>query len=343
MAQLTVLHIIPNLHIGGAQRSLFNIIKSIPTVNHVIYSKENEWPVEDLPRAKFIDNSSHNFLDVINKINPNLVHFQWWPAYELPNFNILRSRFRWKFKILVTIQDPATINNNSADYYVSCGEYVDSLQKKVVSNDKRTVIPDYIDLRKFINIKKIRHNGINVVRHSMIFPNKINREILVNTQNNLKCINEKYTSLKTRFIICGDGETYREKIVKFIQEKNLNLIDLRWGSEINRVLSMGDIFLYNTPSFESEGYANVISEAEAVGLPIIADNRGGNIEQIEDGKNGFLINNFDEQKKALIQLLDINKRINFAKASRKLVLQTGGLQSLGNRYLKVYQYLIRNR
>ncbi len=343
MTQLTVLHVIPNLHIGGAQQSLFNIIKSVPSINHIIYSKENEWPAKDFPKAMFIDNSSNNFLEVINRINPNIVHFQWWPAYELPNFNILRARFRWKFKILVTIQDPTTINNNSADFYVSCGKFVDGLQEQVVPSDKRIVIPDYIDLKKFINLKKIKHNGINVVRHSMIFPNKINSKILICTQKNLKYINEHYSLPKIKFIICGDGKTYREKIIRLIHEMNLNLIDLRWGKEINKTLAMGDIFLYNTPSFESEGYANVISEAEAVGLPIIADNRGGNMEQIEDGKNGFLIDNFDEQKEALIQLLDSKKRNSFAKVSKNLALKTGGLKSLGNEYLNIYKYIIRNR
>ena len=57
-----------------------------------------------------------------------------------------------------------------------------------------------------------------------------------------------------------------------------------------------DCFLYRTSEEWLEPSGRVITEAMACGLPVVCENRGGHIEPIEHGRNGFV---FDTQQEAL--------------------------------------------
>ncbi len=54
-----------------------------------------------------------------------------------------------------------------------------------------------------------------------------------------------------------------------------------------------DLFLYRTGA-STEAYGRVIVEAMAAGLPVVAYRRGGYVEIIEDGVNGFLFRSQEE-------------------------------------------------
>lgn len=64
----------------------------------------------------------------------------------------------------------------------------------------------------------------------------------------------------------------------------------------------GDIFVLNTGY---EGFSHFLLEAMAMQIPIITTNVGGNVELIENGKEGILIeyNNKEELKKKIIELV----------------------------------------
>ena len=81
--------------------------------------------------------------------------------------------------------------------------------------------------------------------------------------------------------------------------------------------------LFALPSFE-EGMPNVVLEALASGLPIVASNVAGNDELVKDGINGILIS--DKEKIALpisSLLLDYEKCKRFGEASRRFALERG--------------------
>lgn len=61
-------------------------------------------------------------------------------------------------------------------------------------------------------------------------------------------------------------------------------------SEIPSLYNLGDIFVCS--SQWNEPLARVHYEAMAAGLPIITTNRGGNAEVIDQGKNGFIVDNY---------------------------------------------------
>ncbi len=89
--------------------------------------------------------------------------------------------------------------------------------------------------------------------------------------------------------------------------------------EVPKYYNMGDIFVCT--SQWREPLARVHYEAMAAGLPIITTNRGGNAEVIEEGVNGFVINQYDNPKlfaqKIDYLLRNENRALNMGKMGRK--------------------------
>ena len=65
-------------------------------------------------------------------------------------------------------------------------------------------------------------------------------------------------------------------------------------NEIPKYYSIGDIFV--NMSQWREPLARVHYEAMAAGLPIITTNRGGNAEVMEEGVNGFVMNDYQNPR-----------------------------------------------
>ncbi len=116
-----------------------------------------------------------------------------------------------------------------------------------------------------------------------------------------QCKNEKL-----HYIICGKGPE-KENLHKLIKEhgaeKRIHLLGFR--SDIKELLKISDIFLFTTLR---EGLSRSMMEAMASGLPCIASKIRGNIDLIEDGKGGFLVepNNANGFTEALIKLTENN-------------------------------------
>ena len=75
-------------------------------------------------------------------------------------------------------------------------------------------------------------------------------------------------------------------------------------TEIPKYYSIGDIFV--NMSQWKEPLARVHYEAMAAGLPIITTNRGGNAEVMQEGVNGFVMNDYTNPRvleKNIVSLL----------------------------------------
>jgi len=73
---------------------------------------------------------------------------------------------------------------------------------------------------------------------------------------------------------------------------------------------------------EKQGCPNASLEAMALGLPVVTNRSGGTIEQIQDGMNGFLVDDPGEMaEKVELLLRDYRRREAFARASRKVIAE----------------------
>lgn len=97
-------------------------------------------------------------------------------------------------------------------------------------------------------------------------------------------------------------------------------------------LSRMRVCLYvNEPGFGPETWCRSVTEALAAGVPVVAENRGGIAEQIQDGVNGFLVDPSDYylMKARTEQLLQDEKlAARFGSAGRAWAGANAGLQML---------------
>jgi glycosyltransferase involved in cell wall biosynthesis len=89
------------------------------------------------------------------------------------------------------------------------------------------------------------------------------------------------------FVIFGEGPC-REALVRQIRQADLagSVALAGFRTDLDRFLSHFDLFVL--PSF-TEGMPNVILEAFAASVPVVATDAGGTSELVEDGRTGFLV------------------------------------------------------
>jgi glycosyltransferase involved in cell wall biosynthesis len=91
-----------------------------------------------------------------------------------------------------------------------------------------------------------------------------------------------------------------------------------FAQEAHLFLQGLDCFFYRTSEEIVEAWGRVVTEAMACGLPVVCHSRGGYVEIIEHGRNGFL---FDTQQEALEILLRLKEdrtlRESVGKAARE--------------------------
>ncbi len=122
-------------------------------------------------------------------------------------------------------------------------------------------------------------------------------------------IKNKYPN--TKFHICGefDNESYREKLE---QMQNDGMIV--YHGRVKDMLSIyKNVHCTVHPTYYPEGISNVLLESSACGRPIITTNRSGCREVIDDGVNGFIVNQKDS--KDLIE--KIEKMLSLSWEERK--------------------------
>ncbi len=107
-----------------------------------------------------------------------------------------------------------------------------------------------------------------------------------------------------KLLIFGDGpeKKYLQEIIDKLQlADSVKLMGSQPQVKLWQYMGASDMFILNTGY---EGLPHIIIEAMQLKLPVVATNRGGNTEVIEDGVNGLLIEYNDKEKikEAVIEL-----------------------------------------
>lgn len=145
-----------------------------------------------------------------------------------------------------------------------------------------------------------------------------------------------------RYIIAGTGMSEKAEMGEMVRARGLahsiHLLGVR--SDVAELLSCADVFLL--PS-RLEGFPNVLMEAMAVGVPVVASNVGGIPDLVRHGQNGFLHEAEDVagMARSVVELLDDGGlRAQLGVAGKHRVLKEFSLQKLGDRALKQYEELL---
>ncbi|RLD15755.1 hypothetical protein DRI50_03505 [candidate division KSB1 bacterium] len=142
------------------------------------------------------------------------------------------------------------------------------------------------------------------------------------------------------FVVIGDTplDSRKENLQSLAKELNISehVHFLGIKQDIPGYLNMFDLFVL--PSL-SEGCSNVLQEAMATGLPIVASNVGGNPELIQHEENGLLfdvhdLNDFVQQLTRLME--DKNLREKYGHNARRSAVDKFSLQTMISAYSEFY-------
>ena len=153
---------------------------------------------------------------------------------------------------------------------------------------------------------------------------------------------------KTKFKLSIIGlakkeEDYWQKEIKPYLDKNIKYKGMVPLSEVFKFYQNSKALLF--PIQWEEPFGLVMIEAMACGTPVIAFNRGAVPEVVEDGKTGFIIPQFDKNKKINIKgLIEAIKKIDQIdrKECRKHVEENFTIKKMVDNYEEAYYKVIED-
>jgi len=248
------------------------------------------------------------------------------PKYKQPFFHLLYvKRFE---KILKYLK-----------YLVSINPYA----KEIVKNKTNAIIydicnpiPDEIfELKNQIQENRILYLGVISERKNLFTLIKA-----------LKIIRKKRKNFK--LVVAGKivDQGYFNKIIDYVNRNNLNPYFEYLGkiTEEQKYKEYSKMSFLILPSVQ-ETAPMVISEAFAAGKPVIASNLCGIPYMIDDGKNGFLINPFDEIdiSNKILYLIENPGIINSIGINgKKYALENHSLKVVAKKYRVAYEEIKAN-
>lgn len=139
---------------------------------------------------------------------------------------------------------------------------------------------------------------------------------------------------ETRFHICGFCEQNYESLLKELND-NKTIVYHGLVSDMTTIYNDSSCIVH--PTYYPEGLSNVLLESAASGRPIIATDRSGCREIIEDGVNGFVVKQQDSQdlieKIEIFLSLTMEERIAMGIAGRRKVEREFDRQIVIRKYL----------
>jgi glycosyltransferase involved in cell wall biosynthesis len=153
----------------------------------------------------------------------------------------------------------------------------------------------------------------------------------------------KQRGLRAKFLVVGapfpGHESHLKVLEDLVREHRLE-DEVRFTGELSDTrpaYAAMDIFVL--PSAQPEPFGGVVMEAMCMGLPVIATNTGGSIEQVADGESGFLIPPGDAEALAgrlEILLRDSNLRKQFGQAGRRRIAERFTLDGMVTKITDIY-------
>lgn len=236
------------------------------------------------------------------------------------------------------------------DYYIAISDEIEQNILNMKSRKTKIIrIPNGVDTELFhspLNTEKktsIREN-INLKQDELII-------LYIGAINKRKGIPELLNSMEfldtdkqVRLVLCGptlENVNLDEKVHSF----NLTntLIKIEYHGKISNpeeYMRAADIFIL--PS-HSEGLPNVLLEAGASGLPLIATDIGGSREIVTNEINGYIINVGDAQNMAecLNKLINNNSlRTEMAKKAEEFINENYSIDSVSEKYIELYKTIL---
>lgn len=240
----------------------------------------------------------------------------YWQLYDdylkNPGFGVLNPLARIALKIFVKPMRKRDYESaQQPDYFITISDYAKEQIKKYYNREAKVIYPP-VDVEKFstdlstsMKIKKGKSQAKKQLNY-----------IITSRQVNWKRIDLCIKAcLKTnqKLTVVGDGPEHKKLLMMAGNSPLITFLPQMSQAELKKQLEKADAYLF--PSLEPFGIAPI--EAMAVGLPVIAYGKGGAVDYVKPGVNGFL---FEHQ--TTDSLADAMKQFNIDDYSREKIQKT---------------------
>jgi len=138
-------------------------------------------------------------------------------------------------------------------------------------------------------------------------------------------------------LIIGDGPE-RNRLMSLAKGRdNIHFLGFKERSETLKIMKGSDVLVL--PS-RKEGLSTTLLEAMALKIPIIATRTGGNIELLEDGRNGILVDVEDARaiKNSILQIFEnVDMTRSRVENAYNTILKRYNWNVVGRQYLELYK------
>lgn len=301
------------------KRSIISEIKRALKIRNCVknYIKKNKYDLVHLNTSCSKLGMFRDYMcaKLANKNNIKLVlHCHCDTAYMI---NGKISEFIFK-KLCKASDNIIVLNTNSKEHL------------KRLTSLSSNIIPNFFDINTYKNInKKYISREINeIIYVGHIIKSKGCLEIIE--------VAKKMPNITFKLIGYLSDEIKEINVTKNVKY----LGEISKEDVINNMLS-ADLLLF--PS-HTEGFPNVVLEAMACGLPIIASEVGAIPDMLEE-HGGIIVpvNNVDEIIKSIFKISDINERKRISQWSQAKVIREYSVETIMKRIFKEYTSIVKER
>jgi len=324
---LNVLLTIDSLGVGGAERQLIELARGLadkPGINCQVLAMSRQDHYTALQDSgiivhRLVRRVRHDWTvflrmyGLLKKLRPDIVHsWDYMTAiYALPACKLLGIKFingairysskrldrLYKLKAAVTFPPSDAIVANSL-----AGLKVHGLEDK----SKARVINNGIDLGRFSRGKAKSKKDLGITTKNAVgmvatFSDYKDYPTFVKAAQKILAVRDDVT-----FIAVGDGPGL-DSVKQSVSDENKGKVI--FTGQLKDVESVIPLFDVGVLATFDEGFPNVIMEYMACKVPSVASGGGGTGELINDGRNGFLVQqgNVEQMVERIVSLLDDGK------------------------------------
>jgi glycosyltransferase involved in cell wall biosynthesis len=323
-----------------------NKVKETLNINNLVVIRI---PANDSGKMKYISQIKffpHSFTDDIKDFD--ILHFHNDVDLSFPAFSFFVNKPKiFHCHCLDTTYEyykkrylSRNIFKHIADKYIALSDFHVKLLTDIgIPGDKIVVLPNGIDVNKFIPNNNVKENNL-IIFVGRIAPKK-NIPILLESL--------KYLKSKVNLVLIGpltSRKEYSDKILKLIKttdEKshhNISYLGVQKIDDLIQWYQKATIFVL--PS-RSESFPLVNMEALSCETPVVATDVGGISEVVLHNKNGVLVEPNDAKKLAeglqyLLDNEDIRKK--FGRTGRKYIVENYSSENTVKKLCDIYNELI---
>jgi glycosyltransferase involved in cell wall biosynthesis len=226
---------------------------------------------------------------------------------------------------------------NGGNHFIAISNDIESFLKSTLPHNivKINKLENAIDSNRFkrprLIEEKVLVQPIKLISIGRLDTNK-------NHQFLLDCIfNLKNRGFQFHLSIVGEGDTrpqLEQKINDLELHSDVTLTGVK--DHVEELIWQSDLYVH---SALTEGFGLTLIEAMAASLPVITLNGGGNRDLIEEGKNGFLIEeeNVERFTEKIIELLSNPKQYKEMSEYAQLFAKKFDIVPYVNNLLKLYR------